>query len=315
MSDLRHLSPHGAGTLAPADRRFAQARRHSALVTVLKWSLPALAVAIVLAFAIRTVTSGVFEEASLTGGIGLADGKLVMDAPVMKGFDKNNRPYDVVARKATQDLSSPKVVALDAIDARVPVGTNGFANVDAEHGIYDTANETLELSRRIEVRGLNGVDMDLTQASIDMKAGTMTSTEPVQVRQGKSSINAGTMLVKENGKRIVFGGGRVRMVIDQAAKSDRPESDPSESEAQSVSAAAPVGTVREDAALEVEPAPAAVPAPRAVAQPNVEVPFVAPQSTARTETWILNEKPGPFAKFEKPQAPIEGLTGFTTVER
>lgn len=268
-------------------REFAAARRHSLMVVALKWALPALSVAIVAGFATRAATSGILAPQELAAAVGLGSGKLVMDAPVMKGFDDANRPYDVTARTATQQVGTPEVVTLDKIDARVPVGTEGFADVAAIGGIYDTHKETLELNDRIQVRGLSGLDMDLTQASIDMKSGTMESRQPVEVRQGTSSINADTMKVKENGKRVVFDG-RVRMVINRSGDA---------------AVAKPAGT----AGAAAKPHPVAH---------SVVVPFEAKQSGTRTTSWVLTEKTGPFATFEAPAAePIEGLTGFRTLER
>ena len=191
---------------------FRKVRRHSALVAVLKRVLPLAAVAITGTFAYAAVTSDVFDEPSRAAGSELAEGRIVMEAPEMSGYDRRNRPFQVEAASATQKTDAPTVVSLAEIDARIPTSATAFADVDAGSGTYDSAAETLKLSDDIRVQGMQGMDMTLEEARFDMRAGTMKSDAPVSVRQSKSAIKADSVRVFESGKRILFKQ-RVRMVI------------------------------------------------------------------------------------------------------
>lgn len=207
------ITNHTVATAGARDAdAFRKARRHSALVAVLKRVLPVTAIAITGTFAYAAVTSDVFEDAPVSGGGDLAQGRIVMQAPELNGFDKRNRPFQVEAAEAVQKTDAPTIVSLNDIDARIPTSAKAFADVDAGAGVYDSAEETLKLSDDIRVQGMQGMDMSLEEARFDMRAGTMKSDAPVSVRQDKSAIKADSVRVFESGKRILFKQ-RVRMVI------------------------------------------------------------------------------------------------------
>lgn len=215
---------HATGALenkrTPKD--FSRANRHSVLVKILKTALPASALLIVLTFATSAILSWTPQIEGISGKIGLEGGKLVMDQPKMAGFDKNERAYNVTATKAIQDLTKPDIVELESIDAKVPLGTNSYANVDAGSGTYDTKNEMLNLRDKVRITGARGMDIALEEADINMKTGTMTSDQPVNVVSKGTEISADSVQVHDNGKRIIFKE-RVRMTIQRSA---RPESKP-----------------------------------------------------------------------------------------
>lgn len=190
---------------------FRRARRHSALVATLKRALPVAALAITGSFAYAAVTSDAFDAAPVTSA-DLSQGRIVMQAPELNGYDKRNRPFQLEAAEAVQETGKPTVVALADIDARIPTSAKAFADVDAGRGVYDTERETLRLRDDIRVKGMQGMDMKLEEARFDMRAGTMKSDEPVSVRSDKSAIKADSVRVFESGKRILFKQ-RVRMVI------------------------------------------------------------------------------------------------------
>ena len=193
-------------------RDFNRARRHSLLVAVLKKILPIGAVAITVSFAASAILSYSPVSDVSIGGAALKDGKLVMNAPKMAGFNKENRPYDVKASKAIQDLDKPGLVELELIDARLPMDATTFADVDANSGTYDTNNEKLNLRDNVLIKGARGMDIQLMDADIDMKSGSLVSSNPVQVTSPDTDITADSVQVEDNGKRIIFKK-RVKMTI------------------------------------------------------------------------------------------------------
>lgn len=193
---------------------FVVAHRHSALVGFLKTFLPATAIATVMSFGALAAMSYTPLSVSPVSDAALRDGKLIMNSPKMAGFDKENRAFDVNALKAIQNLDTPNVVDLDTIDARLPMGPDNYANVDAKRGTYDTSRETLKLQENVVVRGAKGMDLQLEEADIDMKSGTMVSDRPVKVISDTRNISANAVRVDENGKRIIFRN-RVKMTIQQ----------------------------------------------------------------------------------------------------
>lgn len=198
------------------ERDFARARLHSRVVGTLRYTLPILAALILVAFLSRALVA--FEPSDPVSNSGAEfDGeRLVMKSPRMSGFNGDQLPYDVIAERAIQNVALPDVVELEQIIADLPLSAEDKAKVKAVEGTYFTDTEKLELRKRIEIRDARGMDIDLGNAKIDMRAGTLSSDQPVEVRSATAQINADSVEVSDNGKRIVFKD-RVRMVIDSAA--------------------------------------------------------------------------------------------------
>jgi lipopolysaccharide export system protein LptC len=82
------------------------------------------------------------------------------------------------------------------------------------------------LRQDIRVRTDSGQAAQLKSASIDFKAGTVVSREPVTVTFPNGMIEADSLEVSDNGKVIVFKG-RVRTVLERAEEPTVTASTPS----------------------------------------------------------------------------------------
>lgn len=183
---------------------FERARRHSKIVSLLKRVLPVTAVLISITFVI-IVSLSLSPLANLALELGaFRDGKLVMDAPKLSGFDSKNRPFDLVAARAMQDLTKPDVIFLENIDATVPMDAQDSVDINASAGIYETKKEVLRLSKQILIKGARGLDVTLQSADIDMNEGVLVSNQPIKIESKDSLLTASSVRVEDNGKRIVF---------------------------------------------------------------------------------------------------------------
>ncbi|EFL90810.1 LPS export ABC transporter periplasmic protein LptC [Ahrensia sp. R2A130] len=212
-------------TAPAANRRtpedFARAQRHSVAVRISRWALPGVATFMVLVFAGQTLWNWTPLGNIQVLSSAISNGKLVMEEPKMKGFDANKRPYDVKAARAVQDLTKPGFVELTAIDAKLPMDANSFAQVDAGSGVYDQKAETMRLFDSVVITGARGMDIRLDDAEIDIKSGSMKSDKPVTVVRGETTIDAASVEVQDNGKRVLFKE-RVKMIINKPIKRGEP---------------------------------------------------------------------------------------------
>ena len=195
-----------------SEQDFQIASRHSNRISILKKALPLAAIILVVGFGASAMISFVPNVDVKIGSSSLEDGKLVMKQPKMSGFDKNNRPYDVTATRAIQDLKTPSIIVLEAIDALVPMDAKNMADVTADDGVYNSDTEKLVLRNNVFIKGARGMDIKLEEANINMKTGTMESSKPVTVTSEDTDLTADSVIVEDNGARIVFKN-RVRMTI------------------------------------------------------------------------------------------------------
>jgi lipopolysaccharide export system protein LptC len=193
---------------------FAQARRHSAHVRLLRWAIP-VGVATAVAGLLLVWLFDPFREVLPSfgaSGFHLSATQVVMEKPKLAGFKKDNRPYEVVAKSAVQDVSKPQIVKLDEMDARIVLSSGETANLIAKTGIYDTQNETLDVKTNVRIKTTGGYDIHLESASIKFKTGDISSSQPVNVKMNNGEIDANSLEMVDNGRRVTFlGNVRSRM--------------------------------------------------------------------------------------------------------
>jgi lipopolysaccharide export system protein LptC len=146
------------------------------------------------------------------GAIRLEKGKLVMDKPELNGTDSNKRPYHLTAAKAVQDTEKPDRISLEAIKASLPLNDSQTATITAGTGVYDVGEKKLRLGGGIAVDTDDGMKIRMNDAQIDIGTGEMRTENPIEVDTGRASVKAESLMVRDNGKIIIFEN-RVRMTI------------------------------------------------------------------------------------------------------
>ncbi|WP_413813582.1 LPS export ABC transporter periplasmic protein LptC [Mesorhizobium sp. Root157] len=218
--DGAHIAPSANGDFedgSAADRAaaFGRAQQHSRRVRRLKFVLPLVALAIMIAFPIYSYLVTPVTVVVKTDDSAFSDGKLVMANPKLEGFTKHNLPYAMTAVRAIQEVSKESVIALEGISARLPIDAETTAVVDASTGIYDREKNTLDLNSAITITTTDGMVAKLKSAFLDMGKGNMKTTEPVDISRAGSRITSQAMSVEDNGKVLIFEK-RVRVNIDPA---------------------------------------------------------------------------------------------------
>jgi lipopolysaccharide export system protein LptC len=195
---------------------FDRAFRHSGRVRVLRRLLPIAGFVAIVAILVSLFISNSQWSGAELGGARIEAGKLVMDSPSLTGTDSNKRPYSLHANRAIQDTDNPERIALEGIEARLPMDDINFATVSAGNGIYDADKRTLLLGGNIVVNTDDGMHIRMQDAHIDIESGAMRTRNPVEVDTGEAHISAHAMTVEDGGKTIIFED-RVRMTVQPAS--------------------------------------------------------------------------------------------------
>ncbi len=198
------------------EARFARAERHSRRVRLLRKAVPA---AVVLALLLIAGAS-IFNPFRLLGklplsinNLSVSGTKITMASPHLTGFTPDQRPYDLRAKTATQDVTDPVHVELHDLTSTVQMEDKSTVMMEGDSGLFDTKTQILELKDRIFLRSSTGYEARLTQATVDMAKGTVDSSRPVAVKLLNGTLDANGLHIVDNGALVVFDGG-VSMLLD-----------------------------------------------------------------------------------------------------
>jgi lipopolysaccharide export system protein LptC len=210
---------------AGMDARFAIAARHSRLVRILRIAVPAvvgLAMAGVVAISIFNPFRALMKQLPVDmDNLVVSGSKITMEAPHMSGFTPDQRPYEVWAKTATQDLTDPDHVELKTLRAKVLQEDRSTVTLEARTGLFDTKAQLLDLRKDIFLQSSTGYEARLSQAMLDIGKGTVTSEEPVDVKLLNGTLTADRLRITEKGALVRFEGHVVMNLI-----MDSPDPDP-----------------------------------------------------------------------------------------
>lgn len=209
----RPVAAVSAERLEHSRAAYRGARRHTLVVRFLRKAIPIGTVAAV-AFLIVAPFLNPFREAGVSIGTFRMDGtRVTMEAPRLSGHRRDNKPFEVTAAAATQDIRRPTIIEMEKMTATMVSSDNRPLRLMATAATYDTQREQLQLRNGVRVRTEGGQEADMISADVDFKAGTVRSREPVEVRLPEMQVRADTLDISDSGAIIVFSG-RVSATID-----------------------------------------------------------------------------------------------------
>jgi lipopolysaccharide export system protein LptC len=195
------------------DARFAMAARHSRIVRALRVAVPAtvfLAMAAVIAVSIFNPFRMLLPKLPLDlGNLVVSGSKITMESPHLSGYTPDQRPYELWAKTATQDLTDPDHVDLRALRAKFLMEDRTTLTLDAGNGLFDTKEQLLDLRKDIFLLSSLGYEARLTQAFVDIGKGTVTSEERVDVILLNGTLTADKLRITGGGELVIFEGNVV----------------------------------------------------------------------------------------------------------
>jgi lipopolysaccharide export system protein LptC len=211
---------------AGMEARFAIAARHSRIVRVLRVAVPA---AVVLSMATIVLVS-IFNPFRMLlpklpiemDNLVVSGTKITMESPHMSGYTPDQRPYEVWAKTATQDVTDPDHVDLRTLRAKLLMEDQSTVTLDALTGLMDNKQQLLDLHKDIYLQTSTGYEAWLSQAFVDMAKGTVDSDEHVDVKWADGTVSSDRLRITGGGEVVRFEG-HVVMNID---KLPPPESAP-----------------------------------------------------------------------------------------
>jgi lipopolysaccharide export system protein LptC len=215
---------------AGMEARFAIAARHSRMVRVLRVAVPA---AVTVSFASIVLVS-IFNPFRMLipklplemGNLVVSGTKITMESPHLSGYSQDQRPYEVWAATAIQDVTDPDHVDLKTLRGKMLMEDQSTVTLEAVNGRMDNKQQLLDLHKDIYVQTTAGYQAWLSQAFVDMNKGTVTSDEHVDVKWADGRISADKMKITGGGEVVRFDGNVVMNIDKVPPPADAPAPEP-----------------------------------------------------------------------------------------
>jgi len=180
------------------------ARRHLA-ITLTKWLLPALALALLSTIALWPEFNRATEEARAAFrrvSAEIQGGQLINAR--YHGIDEKGRPYTLTAATAQQD--GPERVNLTQPKGDITLQDGTWLMLQAKAGVYMQHANELDLSRDVTLYRDDGTTMVTASAAIDMKNGAAAGAQPVHAEGPFGTLDAQGFTLMDKGANIQFAG-------------------------------------------------------------------------------------------------------------
>jgi lipopolysaccharide export system protein LptC len=205
MLDKLRESPALASVPTDGGAAYGTAMRHSARVRRLKIILPVAALLISMIFIGVSLIKAWWPADVSVESATIENGKIVMEKPAVAGRNDDGIAYSMTADRALQDIASPNLMTLENVLAAVPMN-DIVAKVTASGGVFDRNTNKMQMTAPFEINMTNGIKAKFQSADVDLRAGKMQTSEPVDITTKDGSIVAQSMQIADNGRTIIFSG-------------------------------------------------------------------------------------------------------------
>ena len=149
-----------------------------------------------------------------------------MESPHLAGFSTDQRPYELWAKAAIQDLTDPDHVELRRCAPRCVMEDKSTVTMDARTGFFDSKQQLLDLRKDIFLQSSTGYEAKLSQAYVDINKGTVTSDEHVDVKLLNGTLTADKLRIINSGEVVRFEGNVVMNLTMESPPAPEPEPEP-----------------------------------------------------------------------------------------
>jgi len=198
--------------------RLDDGRTHSRFVHRTKWTLPGLAVALLLLVAAWPQLQSIFEHVRFgLPRIDLSEArKLRMVQPRYSGIDRENRPYVLTADAATQIPRSDDLISLDGPKADLTTNSGSWVEISGDAGTYQTQPQLLDLYGNVLLYQDHGNEFHTDSARIDVANGAAEGHDPIDGQGPFGHVKAQGFKMFNRGDVIVFTGKTYLTLLPRA---------------------------------------------------------------------------------------------------
>ena len=181
--------------------------RHDRVMALLKWLLPALALAVLATIIIWPLTKvSEFSFLLAKDNVGVAAERLRIDNAVYRGETEKGEAFTISTVGAVQRSSAVAIVELARLKATLLMA-EGPAVVTAPSGRYFIETDKLQVAGPVRLDSAAGYTLDSDTVDIDLNTRQVTTDKPVTGTLPIGSFSAGSLRGDIQGRQLIMTGG------------------------------------------------------------------------------------------------------------
>ncbi|OUR78473.1 LPS export ABC transporter periplasmic protein LptC [Alphaproteobacteria bacterium 46_93_T64] len=201
------------GHQADFERHLKSTGRYTRFVSVMKFTLPTLAIILVgIAFLIPAMDKEPDTISLEYLSISESDQKLTMTKPRFLSSDKGNQQFMVTAESATQESISSRKIELTQMQADITLKNGHWLSVTAPKGWLDPDTETLDLVGGVEIFSDDGNQFSAKSARVKLKERRFMSPDGLTGHGPLGEISADSFVANQVAGTLRFEGN-VKMTL------------------------------------------------------------------------------------------------------
>ena len=140
-------------------------------------------------------------------------GEITLTGARYQGVTSDGQPFHVTADRASEVSDGSGRIDMQQPRATITMKNGQVTQLQSNYAIFDQPNDQVDMTGSVVVlQPSKNLKLTSEALSADLQLGEMRSLVPVIVTDDKRRIDAASMNVFDNGKRILFRG-TARMVI------------------------------------------------------------------------------------------------------
>ena len=123
------------------------------------------------------------------------------------GFDRENQPYEVTAKKGYQDKENADLVHMQDLTGTFRKKTGQSFALFSDTGLYDSKGKEMDLEGNVRIVEEGRFTATMAKAHVELEKKNLVSNVPVVVETSTGTITANGMQVSNDGNNIKFLNG------------------------------------------------------------------------------------------------------------
>ncbi len=134
-------------------------------------------------------------------------GQITSIDSVLTGKDNAGNPYEITAKRASQDKDSNTVFHLDTMRGSFHRAASSTYRVVSDTARYDSKAKTADLKGSVQIVEEGRFTARMAEAHVDLAAKSLDADVPVSVVLNHGTIDANGLKITDDGNHVLFLNG------------------------------------------------------------------------------------------------------------